>query len=72
MRCRIFKTRADTRKLVAYLESAPQIYLETCLTFKAPKYVLACELYSNYSSCALQPKQLNRFIRLIGLLVVRY
>ena len=37
----ISKTRADRKKLVLFLESAGQIYPETCLTFQAPKCVLA-------------------------------
>jgi hypothetical protein len=36
----ISKTRADGGKLVAFLDSAGQIYPETGLTFEAPKYVL--------------------------------
>jgi hypothetical protein len=36
----ISKTRADSGKLVAFLESAGQIYPETGLTFEAPKCVL--------------------------------
>jgi hypothetical protein len=37
----ISKTRAGRKKLVLFLESARQIYPETCLTFEAPKGVLA-------------------------------
>jgi hypothetical protein len=37
----ISKTRADRGKLVLYLESTGHIYRETCLTFEAPKRVLA-------------------------------
>jgi len=37
----ISKTRADRKKLVLFFESAGQIYPETCLTFQAPKCVLA-------------------------------
>jgi hypothetical protein len=37
----ISKPRADMGKLVLFLESAGQVYPETCLTFEAPKCVLA-------------------------------
>jgi hypothetical protein len=42
----ISKTRADRRKLVLFLKSAGQISPETCLTFEAPKCVLASVIYT--------------------------
>jgi len=41
----ISKTRADRGKLVLYLESAGLVYPKTCLTFEAPKCVLASVIY---------------------------